>query len=950
MQGLITHSARATPHCFYPCPLYTGEEYARAHPLGPFSPSARFLESRPAMWLIEDGPKLSDPKLVGHKFARQAELAQRGFLVPPLLCVPATVFDHVVGPVLATASGPVADPLRRASELRQRVRDAGVPRLLRSALLDRFDELAGNPGLVAVRACVVAGEGDSGEDSADEPFAGLSDSFLYVGREDVGDRVAACWGSAFNPEAVLYRAHRGLDPFGARVAVGVQRMAMGTRSFVAFTRDPRDSTARCVIAAAHGIGEGVVQEKADIDHFFVDRELGEIEAHLAVKTRAVGWDPERPGQGAVIVPVPEDKASAPVLTDDELTQIAALAARVEQHFGDPQDIEGTITEEDQVYLVQARPVNMSSARTPRPSERPAPPIPWDNNNVTESFPGISCALTFSVARELYEVGFTDLYRRMGVPARTLRRNRPLLRRMIGYLDGRIYYQIGFWYQLHGQIRCFRPLWSTWEQSLGLGGTGDAPRKLPRGKWAARTVAAIYLAEILGRLAMHPWRVRRFLRWWDAYHGQLADVSALRPQEAAEAYRALWTQVSRRWGVTLVNGIFLFTATWAANGLLRRWLPGTDRSLLNGMLCGGPENRSAAAVRSAISLAMTAAASDTLRDMVTADTDPRELWERLCGDDRYAKFTSALREHVRVYGDRSLHDLKMETRTPREEPWLALPWVRAFLRQDLTVEASRDTETEVRAAATRELRQRCRNPLKRAVLAAVFGSLRWLTRIREDTRFCRSELFGDSRALLMLVGEALAAAGCIDRRDDILDLTVDEVLGAFDGTLPGADLRGLAAVRAAERARWAVGDPLPARLETNPELPLTIALSEVRNARRQAAGNGVSPSGVLTGLASSSGIVRGHAKVVLDPRITADQCQGRILIARETDPGWLFLMMSAKALVAERGTLLSHTAITGRMLGIPTVVAVKEATTLIADGSLVEVDGVTGTVRVLDGAP
>jgi pyruvate,water dikinase len=52
------------------------------------------------------------------------------------------------------------------------------------------------------------------------------------------------------------------------------------------------------------------------------------------------------------------------------------------------------------------------------------------------------------------------------------------------------------------------------------------------------------------------------------------------------------------------------------------------------------------------------------------------------------------------------------------------------------------------------------------------------------------------------------------------------------------------------------------------------------------------------------------------------------------------------MVVERGTLLSHTAITGRLLGIPTVVAVPDATTVIRDGDWLEIDGATGTVRLL----
>lgn len=930
-------------------------------PHGPRRPTGSSPRGAAATaWLIDGGPGLTDPALVGHKFARQAVLAREGFPVPPLVCVPATVFDRIVtaslGPI--PAAGSAGSDTTAARELQERVRRLGLPDELRALLAERFDELAGPHGLVAVRACVVPAPGDdgSGEDSAEDPFAGLSDSHLYVGPGELAERVVGCWASAFNPEAVAYRARRGLDPFAARVAVGVQRMAMGTRSFVAFTRDPRDGSSRCVIAAAHGIGEGVVQERADVDHFFVDPGTGGIEAHVVVKSRAVGWDPARPGQGPVGIPVDASTAAEPVLDDDRVREIAALAARVEEHFGEPQDIEGTLTEDGAVHLVQARPV---VAARPTATGRPAtaPPLTWDNNNVTESFPGVSCALTFSVAHELYEVGFADLYRRMGVGAAELRRNRTYLRRMIGHLDGRVYYQLDSWYRLHGLIRCFRPLWSTWEQSLGLASRNDSRAARTRGgRWVQRLTAVADVAEILARFAAHPSRVRGFHRWWDAHHQRFADTGSMPAHEAVLAYRELWAEVGRRWGVTLVNGVFLFTATWTTNTLLRRWLPGADRSLLNGMLVGGPENRSAEALHSAVALAAAAAANPAVREVLCSDAEPRERWRELTAGTLDADFAAALREHVRRWGDRGLHDLKIETVTPRDEPWLVLHTVSAFLRQGLTVSASRATGREVRERAEGELRERCRDPLRRAVLRVSFAAMRALMRVREDTRFSRSQLFGDTRALLLRLGAELAATGRLDDPRDVLDLTVGEVLGAFEGTLPGADLRGLAAVRAAERARWSLEDPLPPRITTDPDLPLALALRTAVPAAlaRSTAPGGLPPGGterpeVLTGLASSSGTVRATARIVLDPSATADDCEGRVLVARETDPGWLFLMMSAKALVVERGTLLSHTAITGRLLGIPTVVAVSGATSLIPDGALVEVDGAAGTVRVLDGA-
>ncbi len=876
-------------------------------------------------------------------------MAQAGFTIPPLACVPATVFDEVVGPAVAAA--PPGEAHDRARVLRRQVRAAGVPEDLRRVLDASFDDIAGPGGLVAVRACVVPREDqrESGEDSAADPFAGLSDSFLYVRREQVADRVAACWASAFNPEAVLYRAHRGLDPLAARVAVGIQRMVMGVRSFVAFTRDPLDGSSRCVIAAAHGIGEGVVQEKADVDHFFVDRSSGAIESRVTVKSRAIGWDPERPDQGPVQVPVAADMASRPAIGDAGLREIGALAARVEEHFGGPQDIEGTVTADGQIYLVQARPIATAPATRQRTPDGSAPML-WNNHNITESFPGVSCALTYSVGRELLEVSFADLYRRMGVPARVLRRNKPRLRRLIGYLDGHIYYAIENWYHLHCLMRCFRPLLSTWEQGIGL--TGQYAHRVK----VSRVAAVFHLAETALRAAVHPRRVREFLRWWDEYHAKF-DASRMSPAEVNAAYRDLFTQVADRWGITLTNGIFGLTVTWAVSGLLRRWVPEGDRSLLNGMLAGGQPNRSAKALHSAVALASLAAGSAELRQALLSDADPRELWADLVAGRHGTEFAAALRDHVRRYGDRGLQDLKLEAVTPREEPWMVLHAVRAYLRKGQTVQDSLVMGETVHRRAEEELRRHCRSPLKRAVLRRLFRTMRTLLRWREDTRFCRSQLIGDLRALLLRQGSHLVAAGRLDQPREVLDLTADEVLGAFDGSLPGADLRALAAVRAAERARWMAADCVfPSRLATDPDLPLTVALPVALRERRGDAGDhprrpGDEPAtdpSLLVGLASSAGTVQGRAMVVLDPSVTADQTRDRILVARETDPGWLFLMMSAKALVVERGTLLSHTAITGRLLGIPTVVALPGATTRIPDGSLIEVDGAAGTVRILDG--
>lgn len=84
-------------------------------------------------------------------------------------------------------------------------------------------------------------------------------------------------------------------------------------------------------------------------------------------------------------------------------------------------------------------------------------------------------------------------------------------------------------------------------------------------------------------------------------------------------------------------------------------------------------------------------------------------------------------------------------------------------------------------------------------------------------------------------------------------------------------------------------------------------------------------------------------MIRDPR-TESLAPGDILVARHTDPGWIAVFSNASAIVVERGSLLSHSAIVARELGIPCVVGLKGATQWIKDGEELHVNGATGLVK------
>ena len=107
------------------------------------------------------------------------------------------------------------------------------------------------------------------------------------------------------------------------------------------------------------------------------------------------------------------------------------------------------------------------------------------------------------------------------------------------------------------------------------------------------------------------------------------------------------------------------------------------------------------------------------------------------------------------------------------------------------------------------------------------------------------------------------------------------------------------------------------------------------------------TGVLKGQGVSPGTIEAKALVLENPiEILGSDLDSFILVTKNTDPAWVYIMSRSKGLISEKGSMLSHTAIIGRELGIPTLVGVKGATHQIKTGDLIRIDGSTGEVSVL----
>lgn len=240
--------------------------------------------------------------------------------------------------------------------------------------------------------------------------------------------------------------------------------------------------------------------------------------------------------------------------------------------------------------------------------------------------------------------------------------------------------------------------------------------------------------------------------------------------------------------------------------------------------------------------------------------------------------------------------------------------------DLREERSRD----VRARAEQDLLEAC-SRVQRPAVATLLRISRQRLPLRGVAKRAMVQGFDGVRAAARQLGSVLAERNTISSADDVFFLTVDELTGPVP-----ADIDEIVEQRRHKLAEYE-GYGLPGVWQGQPD-PVVLDKPGDR-------------SMILRGVGVSSGIVEGIARVVTDPDF-ADVEPNEILVAPTTDPSWASIMYISAALVVDIGGALSHAAVVARELGLPCVVNTGNGTGTIKTGDTVRVDGLAGTVEIL----
>jgi len=263
--------------------------------------------------------------------------------------------------------------------IRRRVADAPLPAPIAAEVADAYAELSLRYGEeatdVAVRSSATA------EDLPTASFAGQQETYLNVrGRSALDTAVRACLASLFTDRAIVYRVEHGFAHRAVALSVGVQKMVrsdLGSAGVI-FTLDTESGFRDVVlITGAWGLGETVVQGRVRPDEFWVHKPTMKL-GFRAVIRREVGSKLVKlvygDGTSKTVreVPVAAPDRRRPVLSDDEVLELARWAVLVEEHYSEragrptPMDLEWAkdgVTGE--LFILQARPETVHSQASPK---------------------------------------------------------------------------------------------------------------------------------------------------------------------------------------------------------------------------------------------------------------------------------------------------------------------------------------------------------------------------------------------------------------------------------------------------------------------------------------------------------------------------------------------------------------------------------------------------------
>ncbi|WP_088051421.1 phosphoenolpyruvate synthase [Virgibacillus dakarensis] len=785
-------------------------------------------------------------------------------------------------------------------KIRKTIMEVEIPSDVLKAVahyLSRF----GDEHAYAVRSSATA------EDLAHASFAGQQDTYLnIIGKEAILQHISKCWASLFTDRAVIYRMQNGFDHSQVYLSVIVQQMVFPQASGILFTADPITSNRKLLsIDASFGLGEALVSGLVSADCYKVQE--GEIvDKRIAKKKLAIYGRKEGGTETQQIDP---DQQKTQTLTEQQILQLARIGRQIEAYFGQPQDIEWCLTH-DTFYIVQSRPITTLY------------PIPEVNDQESHVYISVG-----------HQQMMTDPIKPLGLSFYLLMTPAPMRK-----AGGRLFVDVT------------HQLASPNSREMFLNGMGqhdplikDALMTIVEREGFIKSVQDDTKAaspsssnpDPLAQFDNDPTIVLDLIKRSQALIEQLKQNIQTKSGSALfdfirEDIQQLMKFLTDPQGLSAIMAV-INASRWI-NENMNEWLG--EKNAADTLSQSVPNN-----VTSEMGLELMDVA-DVIRpypevidylQYVKADNFLDELHKFDGGQET----RDAIYAFLQKYGMRCTGEIDITRTRWSEKPSTLVPMILSNIRNFEPHAGSLKFEHGKRVAMDKEqellerLKRLPDGETKAKETKRMIDIVLNFSGYREYPKYAWMNHYFVYKQALLKEAERLVQADVIHEKEDIYYLSFEELHEVVRTNKLDYQI-----ISKRKEAYKLYEKLTPPRVITSDG---EIIAGEYKRENL--------PAGAIAGLAVSSGVIEGRARVILNMD-EADLEDGDILVTAFTDPSWTPLFVSIKGLITEVGGLMTHGAVIAREYGLPAVVGVENATKLIKDGQRIRVHGTEGYIEIL----
>jgi len=564
---------------------------------------------------------------------------------------------------------------------------------------------------------------------------------------------------------------------------------------------------------------------------------------------------------------------------------------------------------------------------------------YDNSNIAESYAGATTPLTFSFVRYVYQEVYQHFSKMMGASDNLIRENKDTFEHMVEFIGHRIYYNLSSWYKMLSFFPGYRLSSEFMEKMMGV----EKQTLLVKKEYGFFEKYFFYfpitifqLIKISLTFAFLGWRIKKFNRYFDKIFLDLnsIDLNKLDLAELKNSYEELDNKLLSQWRVPIANDFAVMVSAGLADRFFKKWL-NSDNAYSYMQPAANKPLTSLDPGNKLIQIAHLVKEDETINGLFLKHKE-EEIIKLLHSKYGAHKVTQEINIYLKKFGSRMPNELKLESETLAENPKSFISLIKTLVHGELI---------QNKAIKAEHLGNNYKN-LSFYEKVFLGGLLRWAGNSiyrREDARFRRTLVFGHVRKIFIEIGKQFEEGRFVNNAHDIFYLSIEEIFKIIDVKKLNLDTLNIIEQRKLELWKWENME-MPRRFET------TKNISEIENdlLNQPVFSQKKSPyqlKGVVASRPNNTHMFSGTTLTLKDFNPLAN-FKGKILVTRQTDPGWTVVFPLLKGIVVERGGMLSHAAIVARELNIPCIVGVQQATDFLSTDTRIMLNLQNGSIQKL----